>query len=140
MRVATSSAELRAAASLRAAAFADDKSTTSTFTLQVRPQSSFSTFCCAPKHWQHCWLRKAVIALQSFRRMKADEEWDILERKVAGKETGWEVASLVKHFYCHQHRLDDQFVYPTCPCSTCTQCQGLMPAEHQSEVSGGLHG
>ncbi|CAL5228914.1 g12137 [Coccomyxa viridis] len=60
VRVARSSAELRAAASLRAAAFADENSTPSDFTLQ------------------------------SFRRMKADEEWDILERKIAGKEPGWE--------------------------------------------------
>ena len=100
VRVAKSSAELRAAASLRAAAFADDDSTKSDFTLQVDPLNVKPIIhaMCA-NIWHIPWLVSAVTAPQSYRRMKANEEWDILERKIAGTEAGWEVNALPS--VCH---------------------------------------
>ena len=107
VRIARSSAELRAAASLRAAAFADDNSTTSDFTLQVKPQCpGFTSIACATFHIHLSAGAERCCRPQSYRRMKADEEWDILERKIAGKETGWEVAASPQPHYCYsQHRL-----------------------------------
>ena len=32
-----------------------------------------------------------LYMVQSHKRMKADEEWGALERKLAGAEAGWEV-------------------------------------------------
>ncbi|CAL8463143.1 g2677 [Coccomyxa elongata] len=58
--MASTSAELRAAASVRAAAFSE----------QGNDRSDF--------------------AMQSYRRMKADSEWDVLESKLAGREPGYQ--------------------------------------------------
>ncbi|KAK9907250.1 hypothetical protein WJX75_000058 [Coccomyxa subellipsoidea] len=65
--------KLRAAASLRAAAFSEHA------------------------------LDRSDFALQSYRRMKADSEWEILESKLAGKEPGYQLIKVTCLVAC----LDD---------------------------------
>ena len=99
MRIASSSAELRAAASLRAASFAEySDADRSEYSYQVAPSP-----CCildsgmhAPEACQAA-LQHRCATLQAYRRMKADAEWDVLEAKVAGTDVSFKVQSLLQH-------------------------------------------
>ena len=133
IKVAITSAELRAAASLRAAAFSHDTITRSDFALQVIKLDCHSRLVCQCVHCacasslngairprlkelfasgvaqgvhgdRNCVMQSTLglcyssslcltllHIVQSHRRMKADEEWGALERKLAGTEAGWEV-------------------------------------------------
>ncbi len=87
MRVASCSAELRAAASLRAASFAEyHEADRSEYSLQV-----LLTPACVEADALHTPAHVGEHNMQAYRRMKADAEWDVLEAKVAGRDAPFQV-------------------------------------------------
>ena len=90
MRIASSSAELRSAASLRATCFSEDPpGDPSEYARQVMMHA-----CRGPLG--RCRLLLQIVkqspsALQAYQRMKASDAWETLEAKVAGTETAFQV-------------------------------------------------
>ena len=124
IRVASTTAELRAAASLRAAAFSEHALDRSDFALQVlgpcialafvnlttttvlnSPDLAVTVvFLLDSYHDCECvWSgHDYEVPLQSYRRMKADSEWEILESKLAGKEPGYQARKHCIHLNSYE--------------------------------------
>ena len=108
IRQASSTAELRALGYLRADCFYQCDSDRSEYAQRVRagiyvslscttacPCMRRAVLCTMATRHLHCSSTHAgppnlLVWLQAFRRMKADDQWELLERKLQGTEVGWE--------------------------------------------------